>query len=193
MVSNFPASKCLPRSTSLDVTFDKVGNQANHFRLMIDPKARGFKENQPCGWAAKVEPNNARSHLVPIYRGDDGAFMNIGGYVCYRRYYCTCADPPKNRFADRNQKPPPLFTCPHPKVHKDQHHVEGSDNAVASDGGGVETPLDITTDGTTPDEFPDVPATLPNDPPSFTVGSSDDPDSYSGENIDNKLYEDGEF
>jgi hypothetical protein len=69
-----------------------------------------------------------------------------------------------------------------------------ADDAAASDGDGVLTPLDITSDGNVPNEPDDnTPDTLPNDPPSFTVGSTGDPDYYSGENIDNKLYEDTEF
>jgi len=197
----------------LDVTFNKVGNDANHLRTMIDPKARGFAENKLCGWAAKVEPDERRSELVPIYRGDDGAFMDIGGYVCYRRYYCTCADPPSNTFKDRQQKPPPMFTCPHPKQrdHLGQHRAaedapdapnggepqqpldvtSGSNVQTTADADADEAPVDITTGGQ--DEDPDketaaeeAPLQEPDVP---DATSSADPDHYDGENIDNRLYE----
>jgi hypothetical protein len=191
----------------LDVSFCERDPKANHFRLMIDPRGDKFKENELCGFSAKVV-GHERSKMVPIYRGDNGKLMNVGGYDCYREYFCTFAPLPagtyKERVAKLTQRPTlweKTSELP-PRTSNIRRRIVGGQlsNTHAADvelvlrhdmAQDVEAPLDLSggelKEANTDDTLAEADLLL-----SFQPGSKDDPDTFDGEKIDGRLYEDGE-
>lgn len=192
----------------IDVSFCERDPKANHFRLMIDPRAGKFKENELSGFSAKVVPDNERSKMVPIYKGDDGKLMHVGGYDCYREYFCTFAPLPSGTFKERLAKltkRPSLWEKTSELAPRTMHfrrQIAGAqpidaqpvstENARPDMAADVEAPLDLSG-GQLTDTGVDEILADEDLPPPFEAGSKDDPDNFPGEKLDEKLYEEGEI
>ncbi len=193
-----------------DVSFCEGDPKANHFRCMVNPDGDKLNENALSGWSAKVAPMNERSKLVPIYRADKGKLMHVGGYDCYREYFCTYAQLPtgtyKERVAKMSQRPglwekPAQLQPRNKNFRRMVAAVQPGDGQQASVKlverndmqDDVENPVDITG-GEVDSDGSDATLVDTDIPPRPEPGTQDDPDAFEGEkDLDGRLYEDGEF
>lgn len=176
---------------------------------MINPDGNKFEENKLCGWSAKVAPMHERSKMVPIYRADKGKLMHVGGYDCYREYFCTYAPLPsgtyKERCAKMTQRPslwekqselPPRalhFRRMIAAVQLASVQQADSNAGVRDDmAPDVEVPLNLTG-GDLIDAGSDATLADTDLPDRAEPGSKNDPDTFDNEKLDDRLYEEGDF